>query len=88
MTPEEVSKQHFAKEDVLTSAEARSSRQGNLRAATAETYQDHDEIAIIVRLANGDRVEVFSNFIELEGEFVELHGGHVIPVRAIEKVEI
>ena len=88
MTAEELAKQHFGKDDVLRNEVDRDSRRSALRAATAETYQDHDEIAIIVRLANGDRVEVSSNFIELEGEFVELRGGHAIPVRAIERVKI
>jgi len=88
MTPAEVTKQHFAVEDVLRKPEERIAREHDLKAATTETYQDHDDIAIIVRLANGRRVEVISNFIELAGSFVELRGGFDIPVKAIEKVEI
>jgi len=88
MSPEEVSKQHFAAADVLTNEKEQISRENNLRTATDETYQDHDEIGIIVRLANGQRVEVLSNFIELAGHVVELRGGYHIPVRAIEKVEV
>jgi hypothetical protein len=88
MTPEEISKQHFAKEDVLNSEEERISRKNDLEAATIETYQDHDEIGIIVRLANGQRAEVLSNFIEVAENFVELRGGFDIPVRAIERVEV
>jgi hypothetical protein len=88
MTPEELSKQHFAVEDVLNSEEEKITRQNDLKAATMETYQDHDDIGIVVRLANGRRVEVVSNFIELEGNFVELRGGFHIPLRTIEKVEI
>ena len=88
MTPAEISKQHFPQEDVLTNATDREVREHGLRSATNETYQDHDDITLIVRLANGKRVEVVSNFIELAGQFVELKGGHDIPVRAIEKVEI
>jgi len=88
MTPAEVTKEHFPANDVLSSKEERQTREHNLLAATTETYQDHDDIGIIVRLANGRRVEVLSNFIELAGQYVELRGGHDIPLRAIEKVEI
>lgn len=88
MTPEEVSKQHFPAEDVLHSEEEKISRKNDLEAATMETYQDHDDIGIIVRLASGRRIEVFSNFIELEGDIVELRGGFHIPLRIIERVEI
>jgi len=88
MTPAEISKQHFSQDDVLVNAADREVRDHGLRSATNETYQDHDDITLIVRLANGKRVEVVSNFIELAGQFVELKGGHDIPVRAIEKVEI
>lgn len=88
MTPAEISNQQFSHEDVLTDATDREVRDHGLRSATNETYQDHDDITLIVRLADGTRVEVTTNFIELAGQFVELKGGHDIPVRAIEKVEI
>jgi hypothetical protein len=88
MSLEELSKQHFSAHDVLTTEEERAAREHDLKAATNETYQDHDEIAMIVHLANGKRVEVSSNFIELAGHFVELRGGFDIPLRSIEKVEI
>jgi hypothetical protein len=88
MTPEQLSKQQFPEQDVLATDTEKDARTHDLRAATTETYQDHDEITIIVRLANGKRVEVASNFIELAGQFVELRGGFDIPVRAVEKVEI
>ena len=88
MSAEEISIQHFPLVDVLTTEEERAARKHDLKAATAETYQDHDEIGVIVRLANGKRAEVTSNFIELEGNYIELRGGFHVPVRAIEKVEI
>ncbi len=88
MTPEELSKQHFGTEDVLLDATDREVRDHGLRSATNQTYQDHDDITLIVRLANGKKVEVVSNFIELAGNFVELRGGFDIPLRAIEKVAI
>ncbi len=88
MSLQELSKQHFSDHDVLTTEAERQARDHDLKAATTETYTDHDEIAMIVRLANGKRVEVSSNFIELAGNYVELRGGFDIPVKAIEKVEI
>ena len=88
ITPADLVKKHFSKHDVLKSEEERVSRMNALHAATIETNEDHDEISIVVRLHDGQRVAVVSNFIELEGEFVTLRGGHTIPVRAIEKVEI
>lgn len=88
MSPEELCKQHFGKEDVLKEESDRQSREIRLRTATMETYQDHDEIALMVRLMDGRRIEVVSNFIELEGELVELRGGFAVPVRAIEKVRV
>ena len=88
MTPAEISKEHFSAEDVLTNASDREVRDHGLRSAMNETYQDHEDITLIVRLANGKRVEVASNYIEYSGQFVELKGGNSIPVRAIEKVEI
>lgn len=88
MTPEELSQQHFPKEDILREEFDRVSREIDLRAATMETYDNHDEIALIVRLADGRRVEVRSSLVEFEDDFVELRGGVAIPLRAIEKVEI
>ncbi|MBS1543192.1 MAG: hypothetical protein JST14_06130 [Bacteroidetes bacterium] len=88
MTPAEIAKQKFPKYDVLTTEMARASRMVDLKAATAETHQDHEDIGIIVRLESGERAEVFSNLITLQGHLVELKGGHAIPFSAIEKVEI
>lgn len=88
MTPVELSAQHFSSTDVLTNETDREVRNHGLRSATNETYLDHDDITLIVRLADGTRVEVATNFIEFAGQFVELKGGYDIPVRAIEKVEI
>lgn len=88
MSLSELSKQSFPEQDVLETLAERQAREHDLKAATSETYNDHDEIAMIVRLANGKRVEVASDFIELAGSYVELRGGFDIPVKAIEKVEI
>lgn len=88
MTPQELSTEHFSMHDVLKKEEERQIRKHDLFTAMNETNQDHDDIGLIVHLATGERVEVMSNFIELSGDFVELKGGCIIPVKAIEKVEI
>ena len=87
MSPEAISKEHFPKEDVLKEEFDRVSREVELRAATMKTFDEHDEIALIVRLADGRRIKVKSNFIEFEDEFVELFGGFAVPLKAIERVE-
>lgn len=88
MSIDSLSAKHFATVDVLKDATSRAARKHALESATMETNQDHDEIGLWIRLKDGTTVEVFSNFIALENEFVQLKGGCVVPVRAIEKVEI
>jgi hypothetical protein len=88
ITPRELSSEHFSSHDVLKNSEDRKIRLHDLATATNETNLDHDDIGLIVHLATGERVEVLCNFIELSGDFVELKGGCIIPVHAIEKVEI
>ncbi len=87
MSPEAISKEHFPKEDVLKEEFDRVYREVALRSATMKTYDDHDEVALIVRLADGRRILVKSKFLEFENDFVELFGGHSVPLRAIERVE-
>jgi NACalpha-BTF3-like transcription factor len=74
--------------DVLSDPEKKEQRKHDLHTAMNETQQDHDDIGLIFQLASGERVQVMCNFIEMSGDFVELKGGYVLPVRAIEKVEI
>jgi hypothetical protein len=88
MPLQELARQHFASKDVLRTEEERLIRIHDLTTAMNETNQDHDDIGLIVRLANNERIEVISNFIELSGDFIELKGGITIPIKAIEKVEI
>ena len=88
MTPQEISMEHFSSSDVLKNPEDRKVRKHDLITAMSETNLDHDDIGLIVHLATGERVEVLSNFIEMSGDFVELKGGCIIPLHAIEKVEI
>ena len=84
----ELSNKHFTTQDVLSDPVARNARRHALEAATSETNLDHDDIGLWIRLRDGSTVEVFSNFIELEEDFVQLRGGCLVPVKAIEKVEI
>lgn len=84
----ELSGKHFATEDVLSDPMARNARKHALEAATSETNLDHDDISLWIRLRDGSTVEVFSNFIELEEDFVQLRGGCLVPVKAIEKIGI
>lgn len=80
---EEIRTLHFAAEDVLTTFEERFERQHKLRTAMALTNDDHESISLFVVLASGEIVEVTSDLIDYEDDFVELHGGIGIPLKAI-----
>jgi hypothetical protein len=88
MSIAELSSKRFSQEDVLTDDTKRAARKHLLESAALETQQDHDEIGLWIRLKDGMTVKVFSNFIALENEFVQLRAGCTVPVRAIEKIEI
>ncbi len=88
ITLEELANKRFPKEEVLTNHAAIAERKRMLLSATSESASDHDEIGIWVRLNDGTTVQVLSDFFELEGDFVQLKGGCLVPVSAIEKVEI
>ncbi len=88
MTITDLSDKHFAIQDVLESPIDQAARKHALESATSETNLDHDDIGLWIRLKDGTTVEVFSNFIDLDEEFVQLRGGCIVPVIAIEKVEI
>ncbi len=78
---------HFTKFDMLLPDERRE-REHQLVSATALTMSDHEEVRLVLQLADGENVEVVSNLIDYEGDFVELKGGYTIPIRAIVKVEM
>jgi hypothetical protein len=88
MSVDELGDKHFYTKDVLLDDKKRIERKHLLESAARETQQDHDEIGLWIRLQDGRTVEVFSNFIAVANEFVELRGGYTVPVTAIEKVEI
>lgn len=80
---EEIRTLHFAAEDVLTTFEERFERQHKLRTAMALTNDDHENISLFVVLDSGEVVEVASDLIDYEDDFVELRGGIGIPLKAI-----
>jgi hypothetical protein len=83
ITLEELPALHFAGEEVLSSFEEKFEREHKLKTAMALTNSDHESISLFVRLATGEVVEIVSDLIDLEEDFVELRGGHGIPLRAI-----
>lgn len=88
VTLEEIRSLHFATEDVLTTFEDRFEREHKLKTAMALTNSDHESISLFVKLANGELVEVVSDLIDLEDEYVEVRGGHGIPLRAIVDLDV
>lgn len=88
VTLEEIAKEHFPEDDVFREEYDRASRLIDLKAATMESFDHHEDIKLLIRLRDGRRVEVKSNLFELHEGYVELRGGVNIPIGAIEKVEI
>lgn len=88
VTLEEIRHQHFAADDVLTTFDDRFERQHKLRTAMALTNTDHENISLFVKLANGDLVEISSDLIDYEDDFVEIRGGIGIPLKAIVDVGV
>lgn len=82
---DDIDKQQFPHQDILD-PQQKIEREHRLRAAMEETYMNRDDLKLIVRLADGRRVEIITNMIELEGDFVEVKGGHAIPIWAVEEV--
>ncbi|MFN3841047.1 MAG: hypothetical protein ACK4RF_10115 [Cyclobacteriaceae bacterium] len=88
VTLEEIRSLQFAGEDVLTSFEDKFEREHKLKTAMALTNSDHESISLFVKLSGGEVVEVVSDLIDLEEDYVEIHGGFGIPVRAIVDVGV
>lgn len=85
---EEIRNVQFAAEDVLSSFEEKFEREHKLKTAMALTNADHEEISLYVRLADGEVVELVSDLIDLEEDYVEVRGGFGIPLRAIVDVGV
>lgn len=88
ITHEEIPLQRFATNDVLLTFDDRFERQHKLKTAMALTNADHETISLFVKLANGDLVEITSDLIDFEDDFVEIRGGIGIPLKAIVDVGV
>lgn len=88
VTYDEIRHQHYAPEDVLTSFNDKFERQHKLRTAMALTHDHHETISLYIKLANGELVEIASDLIDYEDDFVEIRGGIGIPLRAIVDVDV
>lgn len=85
---EELKYLHFAADDALITFEEKFDREHKLKTAMALTNADHEEISLYIKLADGEVVEVVSDLIDLEEDFVEVRGGFGIPLRAIVEVGV
>jgi hypothetical protein len=88
VTLEEIGSFHFATEDALTTFDERFEREHKLRTAMSLTNVDHENISLFVRLNNGELIEITSDLIDFEDDFVELRGGVGIPLKAIVDVGV
>jgi hypothetical protein len=80
---DEIQLLQFAREDVLITFDDRFERMHKLRTAMSLTNTEHEIISLFVQLHNGDIIEITSDLIDFEDDFVEIRGGHGIPLRAI-----
>ena len=85
---EELKEVRFPDKDVLQKKEDKDLRTHDLKSAMAYTNIEHDEVGLIIQLADGEQVQYMASLIELAGSLVELKGGLVIPVKAIVRVDI
>jgi hypothetical protein len=88
ITLEEISRTHFSTQDALTTFEQRFERDHKLRTAMSLTNVEHESITLLLKLANGELVQVTSNLVDFEDDFVELRGGIGIPLKAIVDVGV
>ena len=78
----------IARQDVFNTFTDRFDRLHKLRSAMAYTSGNHDDVWLIIMLENGEAVEVESNIIDLEDEYVELQNGIAVPVSAVYDVGV
>lgn len=74
--------------DVLPQEEDRINRMIDLRSAMCVTNIEHEPVGIIVQLSDGDEVEIISGLVDVEDDVIEVKGAHLIPIRAILRVEV
>lgn len=83
MTLDEIRRHSFTREDALGTSEERKARDHKLQSAMALTNAQHEPVWLHIKLADGQVAEIYSNLVDLEDDYVELHGGFGIPLRAI-----
>lgn len=83
MTLEEIRHQQFSPVDVLHTPQEKNARYHKLESAMALTNGQHEPVWLHIKLADGQVAEIYSNLIDIEDDYVELHGGLGIPLRAI-----
>lgn len=88
ISPLDLRQVKFPAGDVLTTFDERFDRDIKLRSAMAYTNKEHDPVWIIIKLDNGELVELDSILIDLEDDYVELHGGIALPITAIYDVGV
>lgn len=88
ISSDELRQLKFSSQEVLTTFTERHDREIKLRSAMAYTNHEHDPVWMIVKLDNGELVEFDSIMIDLEDDFVELHGGFAVPITAIYDVGV
>lgn len=88
VTLEQLKQLHFATRDALVSREDRLEREHKLRTAMALTNTDHEPIRLVIKLYNDELVEITSDLIDWEDDYVEIHGGTDIPLKAIVDVGV
>ncbi|GIV36470.1 MAG: hypothetical protein KatS3mg032_0849 [Cyclobacteriaceae bacterium] len=85
---DELRQLRFSAEEVLPDKADQFEREHKLKTAMALTNAEHEEISLYVKLADGEVVEVVSDLIDLEENYVEVHGGLGIPLHAIVEVGV
>jgi hypothetical protein len=88
ISPVDLRQVKYPAEDVLSTFAERHDREIKLRSAMAYTNKEHDPVWIIVKLDSGELVEIDSTLIDLEDDYVELHGGFALPITAIYDVGV
>lgn len=88
ISPPDLRQVRYPVEDVLSTFTERYDREIKLRSAMAYTNREHDAVWIILKLENGELVELDSILIDLEDKFVEVLGGVAIPITAIYDVGV
>jgi hypothetical protein len=74
--------------DVLPQEEDRINRMMDLQSAMTATNIEHEQVGIIVQLNDGEEVEIISGLVDVEDDVIEVKGAHLIPIRAILRVEV